>query len=122
MIIGLRREKVEENKRINARVKKMIADGLIDEVKALLAEEKPISMQARSAIGYAEIIDYLNGRLSLEDAVERIKINTRRLAKHQRTWFKTFRNVTWLDIAQDESAEKVFVRTLSLVDNMLNKA
>ena len=122
MIIGLRREKVEENKRINARVKKMIADGLVDEVKALLAEEKPISMQARSAIGYAEIIDYLNGRLSLEDAVERIKINTRRLAKHQRTWFKTFRNVTWLDIAQDESAEKVFVRTLSLVDKMLNKA
>jgi len=114
-IIGLRREKAEENKRINARVKRMIAAGLVDEVKALLVEEQPLSPQARCAIGYAEIIDYLSGRLSLDDAVERIKINTRRLAKHQRTWFKTFRDVNWLDIAQDESAKKILERAKSLI-------
>ncbi|MFQ6036976.1 MAG: tRNA (adenosine(37)-N6)-dimethylallyltransferase MiaA, partial [Sedimentisphaerales bacterium] len=105
-IIGLRREKGEENRRINARVKKMIAAGLVDEVKSLLAEEKPLGPQARCAIGYAEIIDYLNGRQTLVDAVELIKKNTRRLAKSQRTWFKTFKDVHWLDIGHAESTEK----------------
>jgi tRNA dimethylallyltransferase len=114
-IIGLRRDKTEESRRVNARVKKMIADGLVDEVKSLLAEEKPLSPQARSAIGYAEIIDCLNGRYSLEEAVELIKRNTRRLAKHQRTWFKTFRNVNWIDIKPDESAEKILSRVETLV-------
>jgi tRNA dimethylallyltransferase len=96
VIIGVRREKAEENKRINARVKRMISAGLVDEVQSLLAEERPLSRQARCAIGYAEIIDYLSGRITLEEAVELIKKNTRRLAKNQRTWFKTFGNVKWL--------------------------
>ena len=114
-IIGLRREKTEENRRINARVKRMIADGLVDEVKSLLAEEKPLSPQTRCAIGYAEIIDYLNGRQTLDDAIELIKKNTRRLAKNQRTWFKTFKNVHWLDIGSDDSAEKILERAKSLI-------
>jgi tRNA dimethylallyltransferase len=109
-IIGLRREKAEENKRINARAKKMIEAGLVDEVKSLLSEEKPLSKQACSAIGYAEIIDHLAGRMSLEDAVELIKKNTRRLAKNQRTWFKTFKNVNWLDIQPQEPIKEILVR------------
>jgi len=119
-IIGLRREKTEENKSINVRVKKMIAAGLVDEVKSLLAEEKPLSPQARSAIGYAEIIDYLNSRQSLEDAVELIKKNTRRLAKHQRTWFKTFppRRINWLDIEPNESAKKILSRAEALIETL----
>ena len=96
-IIGLRTEKTVANSRINSRVKKMLSAGLVDEVKSLLAEEKPMSKQARCAIGYAEIIDHLQGHITLQDAVELIKKNTRRLAKNQRTWFKTFKNVNWLD-------------------------
>jgi len=114
-IIGLRREKTEESKRINSRVKKMIADGLVDEVRSLLAEEKPLSKQARCAIGYAEIIEYLNGQIELEEAIELIKKNTRRLAKNQRTWFKTFKNVHWLDIEADEPPEKILSRTKRFV-------
>ena len=114
-IIGLRREKAEENKRINARVKKMIDDGLVDEVKSLLGEEKPMSPQAQSAISYAEIIDYLDGRCNLEETVELVKRNTRRLAKHQRTWFKTFRNVNWIDIKPNESAEEILGKVTTLV-------
>ena len=117
-IIGLRRERTEENKRINARVKKMIAAGLVDEVKSLLAEEKPLSKQARCAIGYAEIIDHLSGRISLEDAIELIKKNTRQLAKNQRTWFRTFTNVNWLDIEPEEPAEKILNRTKTLLNNI----
>jgi len=114
-IIGLRREKTEENRRINARVKKMIADGLVDEVKSLLAEEKPLSKQASCAIGYAEIIEHLSGRKTLEEATELIKKNTRRLAKGQRTWFRTFQNVHWLDIQPEESPEKILSRAKTLI-------
>ena len=116
-IIGLRREKAEESKRINARVKRMIEAGLVDEVQTLLAEDKPLSKQARCAIGYAEIIDYLSGRTSLEDAIELIKKNTRRLAKNQRTWFKTFQNVKWLDIEPEESYETILSRTKTLFNH-----
>jgi tRNA dimethylallyltransferase len=117
LIVGLRADKTEENKRVNARVKRMIYEGLVEEVKGLLAEEKPLSKQARCAIGYAEIIEHLTGKISLDDSVELIKKNTRRLAKSQRTWFKTFRNVHWLNIAPDESAQSIFARTMKLIAN-----
>jgi tRNA dimethylallyltransferase len=113
LIIGLRRDKTEENRRMNLRVKKMMDKGLVDEVKALLSEPQPLSHQARSAIGYAEIIDHLNGQISLEEAVERIKKNTRRLAKAQRTWFKTFKRVHWLDIPLEEPPEQTVERVLA---------
>jgi tRNA dimethylallyltransferase len=117
-IIGLRREKAEENKRINGRVRKMVDAGLVDEVKSLLAEDRSLSPQARCAIGYAEIIDYLNGRISFEDAIELIKKNTRQLAKGQRTWFKSFRNVHWLDIDPDEPAEEILIHTKTLLGGL----
>jgi tRNA dimethylallyltransferase len=117
-IIGLRREKSVENSRINQRVKKIIEAGLVDEVKALLAEEKPLSQQARCAIGYAEIIDYLNGKMSLDDATELIKKNTRRFAKNQRTWFKTFKDVHWLDVSADEPPEKIFSYARTLLNSI----
>jgi len=117
-VIGLRMGKADADRRINDRVKKMLAAGLVDEVKSLLAEDKPLSKQARSAIGYAEIIDYLNGKTSLEDAVELIKKNTRRLAKNQRTWFRTFPDVNWLDIEPDEALENILIRTKALLNNI----
>jgi tRNA dimethylallyltransferase len=116
-IIGLRREKTEESKRINSRVKKMVEAGFVDEIKSLLAEEKPLSRQARCAIGYAEIIEYINGKIELEEAIELIKKNTRRLAKNQRTWFKTFKNVHWLDIEVDESPGKILSRAKMFVES-----
>lgn len=116
-IIGLRREKSEESKRINARVKRMIEAGLADEVRSLLGEEPPLSKQARCAIGYAEMIEHLAGRIDLDEAVEQIKRNTRRLAKGQRTWFKTFRDVNWLDVEADEPPEEILNRAKVLVEN-----
>ncbi len=118
-ILGVRREKAVESQRINARVKKMIELGLVEEVRSLLAEEKPLSPQAGCAIGYAEIIDHLAGRMSLDEAVERIKVNTRRLAKGQRTWFKTFRQVNWLDVGPDESPEHILERAKAMVPSAL---
>jgi tRNA dimethylallyltransferase len=115
-IIGLRRDKPLESRRINARVRRMMDLGLVEEVRALLAEDPPMSRQARGAIGYAEIIDHLEGRRTLADAVEQIKKNTRRLAKGQRTWFKTFRRVRWIDIEPEESNESVLARVHKTLD------
>jgi tRNA dimethylallyltransferase len=117
-ILGLRREKPDAAHRINMRAKKMIEQGLVDEIKSLLAEGKPLSPQARCAIGYAEIIDYLNGEYSLEDALELIKKNTRKFAKSQRTWFKTFKNVNWLDVSADEPAEQMLERANAVLEQV----
>ncbi len=118
MLIGLRREKADASRCINKRAKKMISAGLVDEVKSLLAEEKPLSKQARCAIGYGEIIDYLNGQISLKEATELIKKNTRRLAKNQRTWFKSFKDVHWLDIEPEEPAEEILSRAKALLNHI----
>lgn len=115
LVLGLQREKEDASGRINARVKKMIEMGLVDEVKALLAEEKPLSMQARCAIGYAEVINHLEGNENLENTIEQIKINTRRFAKAQRTWFKTFRFTNWIDVAKDDNVEQVLERALEII-------
>ena len=117
-IIGLRRAKSLESQRINARVKEMIGKGLVEEVKSLLNEDKPLSKQALGAIGYAEIIDHLNNKISLAQAVELIKKNTRLLAKHQRTWFKTFSDVNWLDLEPEEKPESILERTKLLLKNI----
>ncbi len=117
-IIGLRRDKADASSRINRRVKKMISAGFVEEVESLLEEEKPLSKQARCAIGYAEIIEHLNGKTNLEDAVELIKKRTRRMAKAQRTWFKTFANVHWLDVALDEPSSEIFTRAMALLNQI----
>ncbi len=84
-------------KRIDTRVDKMIQDGLYDEVTGLIrrgARREDVSMQG---IGYKEIIDAINGKCTLDEAVEKIKINSRHYAKKQITWFKRERDVEFID-------------------------
>ena len=115
IVVGIRRDKEEQSKRINQRVRDMIEAGLVEEVRRLLAESPPMSQQARQALGYAQIIDHLEGRCSLDEAIEQIKIQTRQFAKHQRTWFRKFAMAHWLDIADDEPAEKITARILDAI-------
>jgi tRNA dimethylallyltransferase len=111
--IGLRRSRAIENRRINARVGRMIDAGLVAEVERLTAKDRPpLSPQARQAVGYREIIDFLNDRTTLEEAIEQIKIHSRRLAKSQRTWFRRFQQVSWFDLSDDESADSAAERIL----------
>ena len=111
-LVALRRPKEEASRRINVRVKRMIDAGLVDEVRLLLAEPEGIGEQAAQAVGYAEISDHLAGKLSLDEAVEQIKINTRRLAKHQRTWMRRIPGIQWVDLEADDSAPEVAARVL----------
>ena len=115
VFIGLSREKHDTNRRINARAKRMIAAGLKDEVAALLAEPAGLSPQAAQAVGYAEMTDHLRGRCTLEEACERIKIHTRRLARKQRTWHRRFPDVRWSDVTGRDDAQPIAEEILAAV-------
>jgi tRNA dimethylallyltransferase len=75
--------------RINKRVDKMIYDGFLEEVKMLSTRKVPISSTARQALGYKELFDYLDEKITYHRAVELIKQNTRNFAKRQETWFRS---------------------------------
>jgi len=85
LLVAMRWPATELNRRINARVKRMLEAGLLDEVRRL-REAGRLGEQARQSLGYSQLLDHLEGRSALEEAVERIKIETRRFAKSQRTW------------------------------------
>ena len=105
--IGVRREREDQNQRTNGRVRRMIDAGLVQEVQKLLDEPLPLSETARKAVGYAQIIHHLQGHCTLVEAIEMIKINTRQLAKAQRTWFKRFLHTDWIDVQSDTPVEAV---------------
>ena len=92
--INMDREKLYE--RINKRVDNMMKSGLIDEVKALINKYKelPTAMQG---LGYKEVVEYLNGATTKEEMIEKIKMETRRYAKRQLTWFRKYKNIIWLN-------------------------
>ncbi|MDR0501007.1 MAG: tRNA (adenosine(37)-N6)-dimethylallyltransferase MiaA [Coriobacteriales bacterium] len=96
--IGLHCERELLYERINKRVDAMIEIGLVDEVRGLLAQGLGKSLTAMQAIGYKEILQYLEGNCDLQMAIERIKQATRRYAKRQDTWFKRDTRIRWLDV------------------------
>lgn len=85
---------------INKRVDKMFLDGLVEEVKTLY-QKYPESSILKRAIGYKEIIAFLNGEISLEEAKELIKKNSRHYAKRQYTWFNNKMNIKWFNVDYD---------------------
>lgn len=92
LTIGLNMERPQLYERINLRVERMMEMGLLEEVRSLFPfRSKP----ALLTVGYAELFDYLDGNISLEEAVERIQQNSRRYAKRQITWFKKYGNTSW---------------------------
>ena len=90
-------------KRIEERVDSMLKEGLIDEVRHLKEMGMNRGMVSMQGLGYKEILDYLNGMCSLEEAVSVLKRDTRHFAKRQITWFKREREVTWLNLPDYEN-------------------
>lgn len=90
--VAIDHEREELYSRINKRVDQMMEEGLLDEVRALVPFKDLNSLQT---VGYSELFSYLEGDLSLEDAVSKIKQNTRRYAKRQLTWFRNKSNSVW---------------------------
>ena len=92
MKIGLNRDRTELYARINRRVDQMMADGLTDEAQTLYPLRQ---LNALNTVGYKELFDYMDGRWTLDEAVERMKGNTRRYARKQLTWFRRDAEVRW---------------------------
>lgn len=101
--IGLTRNRQELYDRINQRVDTMMSEGLLDEVRSVSAYR---STNALNTVGYKELFDYIDGRWPLEEAVERIKGNTRRYARKQLTWYKRDEQVTWFHPDQQDKILK----------------
>ena len=90
--IGLTRPREELYKRINRRVDKMMKDGLLEEAKEMYPKRE---VNALNTVGYKELFEYLKGKFTLHEAVERIKGNTRRYARKQLTWYKKDEQIRW---------------------------
>ncbi len=114
IVIGLTGSRKELYQRIDARVDKMISEGLVEEAKDLF--DKGIESQATQAIGYKELFTYFTEETTLEKAVEIIKQNSRRYAKRQMTWFRNKMDVNWFDVDFSD-----FQRTISEVIEFVKK-
>ncbi|WP_316803905.1 tRNA (adenosine(37)-N6)-dimethylallyltransferase MiaA [Pedobacter nototheniae] len=92
--IGLNTDRPILYNRINLRVDKMMHEGLLNEVKSLQSFRM---LNALNTVGYAELFDYLDGKITLEEAIAAIKQNTRRFAKRQLTWFRRDEEIKWFE-------------------------
>ena len=106
-------ERAKIYEQIDARVDKMIKDGLVEEVRSLIEDEhlskENVSMHG---LGYKEIIDHLEGNCTLDEAVYKIKLGTRHFAKRQLTWFRREKDVVWLDKSKESDIQKIMIREL----------
>ena len=105
--------------RIDRRVDLMLKNGLLEESKSFFELEH--SQTAKQAIGYKELKPYFDGVLTLEEATENLKRETRRYAKRQLSWFRRNENINWLYIDK-ESEETLFIKSLEIIENFIEKA
>jgi len=114
-IICIAREREDIYRRINERVETMFDKGLVDEVRSLLDNPRGLSKQAKQALGYKEVIQYLDGGLALDDAKEMVKQSTRRFAKRQMTWFRSFPDIQWLEADEHEGPGPISDEIITLL-------
>lgn len=107
--------------RIDLRIDQMLKDGLLDEVQSLKNKGYTRDMVSMQGLGYKEILDYLNGEFSLEEAIYILKRDTRHFAKRQLTWFRRERDVIWVDKNNyDHDEQKILEVMLSYVKERTN--
>lgn len=111
IIIGLEADRDIMYNRINQRVDIMLNEGLLAEAESLYPNKH---LNALQTVGYRELFDYFDGKITLEFAIEQIKMNTRRFAKRQITWFKRTENVSWFDYLTDRN------EIINSVNNTIN--
>jgi len=105
LVVAIRRDRDDLTRRIRRRVEWMIATGLVDEVRRLAARPAGLARGARQALGYAEALDFLGGRLTERDLVPAIIAHTRQFARRQMTWLARFPAIVWLAAAPDAPTE-----------------
>lgn len=111
IVIGLEADRDVMYDRINQRVDIMLSEGLLAEAQSLYPNKH---LNALQTVGYRELFDYFDGKTTLDFAIEQIKMNTRRFAKRQITWFKRTENVSWFDYLTDKK------EIINSVNNTIN--
>jgi tRNA dimethylallyltransferase len=117
-LIGLTMDREKLYERINTRVEMMIAEGLLEEVSGL-HKQGIRDCQSIQAIGYKEIYDYLDGKVSYDDAIESLKQNSRRYAKRQLTWFRNKMEVEWFEMTNVSDLSKKITEISQYVEGKL---
>lgn len=107
LLLGLRWDKEQLHSRINLRAKEMFNAGLLDEVRSL---QDRLSKQARDGVGYKEVIGHFKGEYDLAHALYLVRRHTRLLAKHQKTWYRRFHDIQWLEGAAPDLNEQALTR------------
>jgi tRNA dimethylallyltransferase len=115
LLLSLTCERALLYQRADQRVDTMLADGLVDEVRRLVAEGYDWKLPAMTGLGYGEIGAYLRGETTLEAAIERLKLNTHGYIRRQYTWFRPDARIHWLD----SSAPDLEARALALIERWL---
>lgn len=118
ILIGLTMDRQYLYERINKRVDLMLENGLIEEVKKLVTLGFATSITSMQGIGYKEIIAYLNGKCSLEEAIEIIKRDSRRYAKRQLTWFRRIKEIEWFNIDNCGNNDNIIEEVLTYISNV----
>lgn len=113
-LYGLTMERERLYRRIEERIDKMFAQGLVDEVAGLLAMGYQKESNALSALGYKEIIPLLEGKISQNEAVEQLKKGTRHFAKRQLTWFRRDPRIQWFDVFDDGGLKSIARKIIEL--------
>ena len=116
VVLALERPRPEVHDRINRRVERMFADGLVDEVRRLLAEDPPLGSTPAQGVGYREAIDLLAGRIDRRAAVERTQARTRQFAKRQATWFRGLAEVRPFPLVAGEATAATVDRLVARID------
>lgn len=120
LVFGLNMERQFLYERINQRVDKMLADGLENEVRGLLAAGVPEDAQSMKSIGYRQMLWYINGQMSYDDAVDKLKQATRNFAKRQVTWYKRMPYIQWFEIDKRLDYDAVISEMCWLIKNKWN--
>lgn len=100
-VFTIRHDRPVLHQRIEARVESMFSAGLVDEVKGLVERWSDIGKTASQAVGYREVIDFLENKMTMEETVERVRVRTRKFARHQETWFRGMSECRIIDLKSD---------------------
>ncbi|MBI4402344.1 MAG: tRNA (adenosine(37)-N6)-dimethylallyltransferase MiaA [Nitrospirae bacterium] len=120
LLIGLARDREALYRRIEARVESQLARGLVRETQGLLAQGYGRHLGSMKGLGYRQIAGYLAGDYPYEEAVRRLKRDTRHFAKRQLTWFRKEPGITWLSVGEQEPMEGAAARIMELVARFLS--
>ncbi|HUX14914.1 MAG TPA: tRNA (adenosine(37)-N6)-dimethylallyltransferase MiaA [Phycisphaerae bacterium] len=101
LLVAIRRSPEDLGRRIEERVRRMVEAGLLEEVRRLAARPGGLALGPRQALGYAEVLEHLAGRITWDETLEAIRLHTRQFARAQMKWLRRFEGLVWLDAAPD---------------------